>query len=131
MGQNLDVTVLVDSGTEGAERLLKAVDASRLAGDRILHVSEITGKKHSGIEDLFEVDDYLTLYNAAFGKSVAEGDLGYGDRIVKRLSDLQNGSFDHYKPADILLRKPAMRDSLSDLTLDRFEALFDRINGSA
>lgn len=131
MGQNLDVTVLVDSGTEGAERLQKAVDASRLAGDRILQVSEITGKKHSDIEDLFEVDDYLTLYNAAFGKSVAEGDLGYGDRIVKRLSDLQNGSFDHYKPADILLRKPAMRDSLSDLTLGRFEALFDRINGSA
>lgn len=130
MGRNLDVTVLVDSGTEGADRLQKAVDAARLERDRIIQVSEVTGRRHSDIEDLFEVEDYLSLYNEAFGTSVTAGDLGHGDRIVKRLTDLRGGSYDHYRPADVILRNPARLDGLSDATLDRFETLIKRINRS-
>ncbi|MCL2541319.1 MAG: AAA family ATPase [Nocardioidaceae bacterium] len=130
MGQNLDVTVLVDSGTEGAERLGKAVDAARLRRDRIVQVNEITGTKHSDIEDLFEVDDYLALFNKAFGTSFTAVDLGHGDRIVKRLTDA-HGAFDHYKPADVLLRNPDLLDTLNDASLARFEKLFERINSTA
>ncbi|MCD0181465.1 AAA family ATPase [Micrococcus sp. APC 4021] len=130
MGRNLDVTVLVDSGTEGADRLQKAVDAARLERDRIIQVSEVTGRRHSDIEDLFEVEDYLSLYNEAFGTSVTAGDLGHGDRIVKRLTDLRGGSYDHYRPADVILRNPARLDGLSDATFDRFETLIKRINRS-
>ena len=130
MGQNLDVTVLIDSGTEGADRLQKAVDAARLERDRIIQVSEVTGRRHSDIEDMFEEDEYLALYNAAFGTSVSGDDLGHGDRIVKRLTDLRGGAYDHYRPADVILRDPARRDGLSDATLDRFEILIKRINRS-
>ncbi|OKL53029.1 hypothetical protein BSZ39_11690 [Bowdeniella nasicola] len=130
MGQSLDVTVLVDAGTEGADRLQKAVDASRLQRDRIIQVSEVTSRRHSDIEDLFEEDEYLALYNAAFGTSVSLSDLGHGDRIVKRLTDLSGGAYDHYRPADVLLRDTEMRDSLGDVTLDRFETLIRRINGT-
>lgn len=130
MGRNMDVTVLVDSGTEGADRLQKAVDAARLERDRIIQVSEVTGRRHSDIEDMFELEEYLTLYNLAFGTSVSVDDLGHGDRVVKRLTDLRGGSYDHYRPADVILRNPTRRDDLSDATLDRFEALFKRINNS-
>lgn len=130
MGRSLDVTVLVDSGTEGADRLQKAVDAARLERDRIIQVSEVTGRRHSDIEDLFEVEEYLSLYNEAFGTSVTAGDLRHGDRIVKRLTDLRGGSYDHYRPADVILRNPARLDGLSDATLDRFETLIKRINRS-
>ena len=104
------------------------MDAARLEGDRIIQVSEVTGRRHSDIEDLFELDEYLALFNTAFGTSVAVSDLGHGDRIVKRLTDLRGGAYDHYRPADAILRVPAMRDDLSDATLDRFENLIRRIN---
>ncbi|MGO1971627.1 MAG: AAA family ATPase [Propionibacteriaceae bacterium] len=130
MGRNMDVTVLVDSGTEGADRLQKAVDAARLRRDRIISVSEVTGQRHSDVEDLFEVAEYLSLYNEAFGTSVSVDDLGHGDRVVRRLADLRGGPYDHYRPADVLLRNPSRRDNLSDATLDRFETLIKRINAS-
>lgn len=129
MGQSLDVTVLIDSGTEGAERLEKAIDAARLRRDRIVQISDITGRRHSDIEDLFEVDEYLDLFNKAFGTSISAGELGHGDRIVKRLTDV-HGPYDHYKPADGILRHPERRDGLSKETLARFEKLFERINGT-
>lgn len=129
MGQALDVTVLIDSGTEGAARLEKAVDAARVQRDRIVQVNEITGRKHSDIEDLFEVDEYLVLFNRAFGTTITADQLGHGDRIVKRLTDV-HGTYDHYKPADAMLRDPALRDGLSEETLARFEKLFERINGT-
>lgn len=129
MGQSLDVTVLIDSGTEGAERLEKAVDAARLQRNRVVQISEITGRRHSDIEDLFEVDEYLDLFNKAFGTSISVGDLGHGDRIVKRLTDV-HGPYDHYKPADVMLRHPELRDGVSEETQARFEKLFERINGT-
>lgn len=129
MGQSLDVTVLIDSGTEGAERLEKAIDAARLRRDRIVQISDITGRRHSDIEDLFEVDEYLDFFNKAFGTSISAGELGHGDRIVKRLTDV-HGPYDHYKPADVMLRHPERRDGLSKETLARFEKLFERINGT-
>lgn len=129
MGQALDVTVLIDSGTEGAGRLESAIQAGRLDRQRLVSIAEITGKTHSDIEDLFNVEDYLTLYNVAFGKSVKAEELGHGDRVVKRLSDL-NEPFDHYKPADALLRNPDLLDKLSDQTLTAFGRLITRINST-
>ena len=74
--------------------------------------------------------EYLSLYNRAFGTRVTAGELGHGDRIVKRLSDLNGGTYDHHKPADVILRHPEFRDSLSEDTLARFEKLFERINST-
>ena len=75
----------MDSGTEGAERLNRAVDAARLKRERIIQVSDVTGNKHSDIEDMFEISDYLAIFNKALSTSITENDLGAGDRIVKRL----------------------------------------------
>ncbi|WP_431890613.1 ATP-dependent nuclease [Cellulosimicrobium funkei] len=129
MGQNLDVTVLVDSGTEGVDRLDKAVDAARLTRSRIVQVNEITGRRHSDIEDLFTVEDYLRLFNMAFATSFTADQLGHGDRIVKRLADV-HGSFSHHAPADAMLRHPDLLDDLCEETLASFEELFERINGT-
>lgn len=129
MGQNLDVTVLVDSGTEGADRLEQAVDAVRLKRNRIVQVSEVTGRRHSDIEDLFEVEDYLAFFNMAFETAFNAGHLGHGDRIVKRMADLHQ-PFSHHAPADAMLRHPELLDELSEGTLANFEKLFERINGT-
>lgn len=129
MGQNLDVTVLVDSGTEGMDRLDKAVDAARLKRDRIVQVNEVTDRRHADIEDLFEIDDYLRLFNRAFGTSFTGDQLGHGDRIVKRLTDAHR-PYNHHKPADAMLRDPQLLDELGEVTLTRFAMLFERINST-
>lgn len=129
MGQNLDVTVLVDSGTEGADRLDRAVDAARLKRNRIVQVSEVTKQRYSDIEDLFDVEDYLALFNKAFRTTYTSGQLGHGDRIVKRLEDTHR-QYSHHAPADAMLRHPELLDELGEGTLSNFEKLFERINGT-
>ena len=104
VGRSLEVTVLVDSGTEGTGRIQAAISAGRLASDRLVTVGEITGKRNGDVEDLFAENDYLALYNVAFNCSVTSADLPPGDRIVKRLEAFTGSTFDHFQPAATLLR---------------------------
>jgi ABC-type cobalamin/Fe3+-siderophores transport system ATPase subunit len=129
IGQDLEVTVVVDAGTEGTGRLDAAMSAGRLSKKRLVQVSEITDRKHSDIEDLFTVDDYLSLYNAAFAANATAKDLPGGDRIVSRL-EKKYGKFDHYKPAERLLRNPDLLGGLCADTLAAFERLIKRINST-
>lgn len=129
LGNKMDVTVLVDSGTEGKQRIQSAITAGRFAADRLVTVSEITGTKNADIEDLFEPVEYVDLYNTAFGTSLNAMSLPPGDRIVKRIETTEGHSFDHFSPAEVLLRDQTTRlKLLSSGTLDRFESLFERIN---
>ena len=84
------------------------------------------------IEDLFTVDEYLSLYNAAFGSSLKSTDLVGTDPIVSRIARfLKVDRFDHGRPADALLRnRDKFLPSLSPGTLDRFEELFKKVNAT-
>mgnify|MGYP001004265690 CR=1 FL=1 len=130
LGRKIAVTVLLDSGTEGSGRVEAAIRANRIDGKRVVFVGEVLQQQHSDIEDLFTPGDYLGLYNAAFGKRHKVGDLpNHADRIVKRLESL-DGKFDHWRPAEALLRDPAAVGRLSATTLDNFEQLAKRINAT-
>jgi hypothetical protein len=131
VGRSLEVTVLVDSGTEGTGRIQAAISAGRLASDRLVTVGEITGKRNGDVEDLFAENDYLALYNVAFNCSVTSADLPPGDRIVKRLEAFTGSTFDHFQPAATLLRdQTGFLAGLSTDTIDRFEKLAIRINST-
>lgn len=130
LGRKVAVTVLLDSGTEGSGRVEAAIKANRIDGQRVVFVGEVLQQQHSDIEDLFTPGDYLGLYNAAFGKRHKVGDLpNHADRIIKRLESL-DGKFDHWRPAEALLRDPAAVGGLSATTLDNFERLAKRINAT-
>ena len=60
--------------------------------------------QNADIEDLFEVDDYLELFNTAMSKSLKEADLPPGDRIVRRIAEKIGSDFEHGDPADYFLR---------------------------
>ena len=78
--------------------------------------------------ELFEVDDYLALYNQAFGKSLRAADLPAGERILERIKE-KEGDFDAGRPADALLRlRDKLLPPLRPTTRARFEELFRRIN---
>lgn len=129
LGNKLDVTVVVDARTEQHQRLARLAREGYLAHQRIVALGEVFDSSHTNIEDVFAVDDYLVLFNKAFGTSVAVSDLRGTDSIVDQLARLQGADFDHGKPADVLLRQrdhllPGFRAE----TLSRFEHLFERIN---
>ncbi|MFV0633349.1 ATP-dependent nuclease [Demequina sp.] len=131
LGRKVSVTVLLDSGTEGVGKVEAAMNANKIDSDRVVLVSSVLAQKHADIEDLFAVEDYLALYNAAFDKQVKEADLsGHHERILKRFEDAGEPKFDHWRPAEVLLRDPARVDNLSDATLDNFEALARKINAT-
>jgi hypothetical protein len=90
----------------------------------------VLGRKTGDIEDLFEENEYLELYNKAFGKKISAKDLKGNDPIVTRLARLEGVErYDHGRPADVLLReRDAILSKLGDETLKRFEELFNRIN---
>lgn len=131
LGRKLSVTVLLDSGTEGGGKVEAAMNANKIDNGRVIVVSAVLEQKHADIEDLFAVEDYIELYNEAFGKSHTPEDLAdHPDRILLRLEALAGGKFDHWRPAAVLLRDPSKVEKLSDATLDNFEALARKINGT-
>lgn len=128
LGKKVSVTVLLDSGTGGVGKVEAAIKANKIASDRVVFVGSVLEQKHSDIEDLFAVEDYLELYNEAFKKRHEVDDLpSHPDRIILRLEKL-DGKFDHWRPAEILLRDPSKVEKLSQLTLDNFESLARLIN---
>ncbi|MGH9760043.1 MAG: AAA family ATPase, partial [Blastocatellia bacterium] len=130
LGNKVKVTVLVDSGTEGQQRIQAAITAGRLAAEKLVTVGEITGTKNADIEDLFEPTEYLKLYNEALGRNLDVAALPPGDRIIKRIEAV-DGKFDHWDPAELLLRdQPNRVPTLSVTALERFERLFKRINST-
>lgn len=131
LGQQLDVTVVADGGSNPPQKLNHLVTEGLLEFKRIIMLGPITGLASADIEDLFDPEDYLRLYDAAFGTSVTLADLGdKGERILTRI-ERKFGKFNHNDPSNWLLenRSTAM-EVMSALTLDQFEKLFHAINAT-
>jgi energy-coupling factor transporter ATP-binding protein EcfA2 len=127
IGRQMGVTVLVDSRS-GNEKLVELAKAGFLKSKRLIAVAEVMGASVADVEDLFEVDDYLALYNQAFGKALRAAELPNGGRILERIRE-KEGDFDPSRPADALLRlRDKLLPPLKATTRGRFEELFRRIN---
>jgi AAA domain, putative AbiEii toxin, Type IV TA system/AAA ATPase domain len=132
LGHHLSVTVVVDSRKEGHQRLNRLAGEGYLAKQRIILIGDVIQQKLADMEDLFSVEEYLRLYNRAFGTSLTQADLSGNDPVVLRIArHIGVDRFDHGKPADILLReRDTILPSLGEGTLKRFEKLFGRINST-
>ena len=126
IGPHLDVTVLADADARGMQRITGMVQRGLLSQNRLVLTNIAAPSGNADIEDLFDEDDYLGLYNGTYSTSLKASDLPPGDRIVKRLENLQ-GEFVHGEVAETLLR--GYSDiTFTDATLDRFAALIDALN---
>jgi len=130
LGNHLDVTVIVDSRKEGHQKLTILALKGYLKDKRIITIGEILTTKLADIEDLFEINDYLSIYNKSFGKAYKSTDLQGSDQIVTRIARYEGiERFDHGKPADYFLRnKLDILPKLSSTTLTNFENLIEKIN---
>jgi len=128
LGSRLDVTVLVDADAKVNQQLTDKVAKGLLQSERLVTVGQVIDKTKADIEDLFTLEEYLTLYNKAFGVALKAADLPGDGPIVKRIAQ-RAADFDHGRPAEVLLREPEpFLKSLSEGTLKRFEKLFELVN---
>lgn len=135
LGRRLKVCALID-GDKTPSKLQKVKAAAadnNVPESSIVVCSDVAQGVPStaDIEDLFEVEDYLRLYNWAFSKNVTPADLTpSAEPIVRRLT-VAFGEYDHALPAHALTEHAAdFWPSAQPTTLDRFEALFNLLNAT-
>lgn len=136
----LALVVLHDYAGSPDQRLQALAQEKIIPEKRILPASKFRDAKPipTDIEDLFEVDEYLAAFNAAFGSKLAAplsaGDLLPGDRIVVRITGTlasksiqlrPSGGFNHYAVAAHMAAKPG---TFGASTMARFAALFAEVN---
>lgn len=129
-GNELSTVCLLDTFTDqGAEvRLKRMVEQRIIADKKILYYHSVIEKTFADIEDLFSKEEYLVLYNGAFGKSVQIADLDESKPIMSQLKRLNgNKAFNHYSPANYMAKNIGTL-SFSEETLERFEKLFSMVN---
>jgi hypothetical protein len=141
-GNDLELVVLHDYSGAPDQRIQSLVHQKILRDKRVVTYAEFRGGpvKATDIEDLFEVDEYLAYFNDTFKKTLPNpltaAVLPAGDRIVQRLESYltthsiatrPSAGFNHYAVANNLLVSGIT--ALHVATLNRFEALFKRVNG--
>lgn len=129
-GNELSTVCLLDTFTDqGAEvRLKRMVEQKIIADKKILYYHSIIGQTFADIEDLFSKEEYLALYNGAFGTSIQIGNLDVNKPIMLQLKRLNgNKSFNHYLPANYMAKNIGVF-TFSQETIDRFEKLFVQVN---
>ena len=127
--KKLDFTVLLDSRTEGHQKLQSLIEQKYVKAKRIITIDQVLEGKSGDIEDVFDEEDYLTLYNKAFTKELKASDVRGKDPLVKRIKRREGKDFNHGKPADELLRhRNEFLSKFSDCTLNNFESCFSMIN---
>lgn len=135
LGRRLAVTALVDGDRTNAKlhRIKKAAEANGVDEDVIVVCSDLDDlPTNADIEDLFEVGDYLQLYNWAFGTNLKKSDLPKTEEpIIKKVQAVRGGEYDHALPAHALTEhRDEFFASMSPVTAKRFAALIEKLNAT-
>ncbi len=141
LGENYtSLAVLMDTSNENREHFDHINEAMASVGRTPVNWIEVTRVREADIEDLLDPGFYLRLVNQAYAPHLKEpitlrAISDSNPRIVERLksyfseNDINNGEFDPYKPASLLLKNHAMmRGEINKVTIDSAASMFDRIN---
>lgn len=129
-GNELSTVCLLDTFTDqrAETRLKKMVEQKIIADKKIIYYHSVLERSFADIEDMFTKDEYVILYNGAFGTSIKTADIDVDRPIMSQLKRLNgNKSFNHYLPANYMAKNIGMM-TFSDETLNHFEKLFNTIN---
>lgn len=140
LGANkLNVAVIIDSSTKDQGAVRRLQETKQMQPKALIELGEIVGQKNADIEDLFDLDFYLGLVNQAYQshlrQPITANDLNNDNpRVVGRIeqyfrdNNVNQGQFDHYRPAAVLLRPSDTPITPSQKTLDLAEKLFGKLN---
>lgn len=134
-GNRLEIACAVDTPRDqkGRERIEQQIRDKLIADRAVLFFDAFTTVSPADLEDLFDRNQYVDMFNTAFGnehlikiENVADPNVSILPQINAAIGKQR---FNHYRPAMALVR---MSNSglleLSAATLDRFENLFKKIN---
>ena len=135
LDRRLKVSALIDGAKSGGkiESVRAAARDNEVPLSSIIACSQVDNSLPStaDIEDLFDVEDYLQLYNWAFNTSLSAGDLAQTAEPILRRIEKARGKFDHALPAHALTtHRQKFFETLKPATVARFEKLFEMLNGT-
>ncbi|MCB4802206.1 energy-coupling factor transporter ATP-binding protein EcfA2 [Methylobacterium brachiatum] len=146
-GAKLHLAVMSDRAQGDKRKLEQLRAAGAIPENRIMNYPDVLGLPEGDVEDVFDPEAYLAIVNAAYGLkgrnvlTVAKLDKEAAGavRLVKRveaafkLLPADTPEFDHFTPADWLIRNPAVLDEripAIETTLDNAEKIIRAINGA-
>jgi hypothetical protein len=135
LGRRLRVSALIDGAKTGSkiDRVKAAARNNGVPENAIVACTQASDDlpSNADIEDLFDPDDYLRLYNWTFDTNLQVSDLAATQEPVLRRIQAIRGQFDHALPAHTFTRRRAeFFESISPKTVERFEKLFALLNST-
>jgi len=135
-GQKLNIVCLLDTFTDqkGKKRLEDLIQLKIIKDKDVLFFDQFDDldSDTADLEDLFEKEEYLAFFNAAFHEyqDIAFTDIKEIDKpILPQINKIiGKPRFNHYRPANTANNKGLTSDSFSAETLQRFESVFKEIN---
>lgn len=134
-GSQLEIACLLDSYTDpaGQAKMDKMIREKIIHRNKIRFFDEfVNGQDKADLEDLFKKSDYIKLFNSAFSEhsDIKESDLNASIKqiIIQINQHLGVPRFNHYRPANELLKQAVDESYFDSETLDRFEKVFEEIN---
>lgn len=133
---NLEIVCLLDSPSDqkGKERLDDMIKHKLINAKNIRYFNDfLTDYNQADIEDLFTKQDYLKLFNKAFEKEYKKLELtDLNDKIKPIIIQINKAltidRFNHYRPANELLKQGLTIKDFEKETLDNFEKVIKEIN---
>lgn len=135
LGRRLKVSALIDGASTGSkiDRVKRAAAHNGVDESHVVAVSEVDKAlpRTADIEDLFDVQDYLKLYNWTFSKSLKVSDLPKTEEPILRRIESLEGKFDHALVAHVLSdHREEFFEALKPSTISNFEKLFALLNAT-
>lgn len=134
-GSKLEIACLLDSYTDAKGK----AKMDNMIAEKIIHKNKIRffdeflpDYAKADLEDLFAKEDYLKLFNSAFKdlKNIEESELNPSIKqiIIQINKHIGQDRFNHYRPANELVKLGINKDYFMSETLDNFENVFKEIN---
>ena len=135
-GNKLDIVCLLDTPTDpkGKARLEDIIKNKLISEKKIRYFNNfLPDYNQADIEDLFTKSDYLKLFNKAFEgqyNKIEISDLNDDIRpiIIQINQALGIDRFNHYRPANELLKRGLKAEDFDEETLNNFEKVIKEIN---
>lgn len=135
-GSKLNIVCLLDSFTnQKGKRKVEDLISHKIVKEKNIRFFDefaTVGGKYADIEDLFEKEEYLKLFNDTFEEyediSIEQLDPNE-NQILKQINKkIGKSHFNHYRPANKLAQKGLNSKFFKEQTLVRFENMFKEIN---
>lgn len=134
-GNDLNMVCLLDTfiDQKGKKRLEDLIKDKIIKEKQIKFFDQYIDRLNiAEIEDMFEIEEYLKLFNEEFSKdytSISKEEIDINKPIIPQINQIiQKNRFNHYRPSRYLTSLCVDKDYFSESTLARFEALFKDIN---